>query len=159
MLSGSFSALNVVHFHACLELSGADTHKSDPVSVGLVHICLDFKDKGGKVLAEWIDLSCKRLSWQERWSFSGNAPKGLHTEIRKGRTEKYRRKISPLHPIHIQLIAGAVQKLNVVHQLLVINGADDGFCLRAFCLKFPGCNLLCASMAAVKVEIFFVKRS
>ena len=126
--------------------------------MGLVHICLDFKDKGGKVLAEWIDLSCKGLSWQGRGGhFQEMLQKGLHTEIRKGRTEKYRRKISPLHPVHIQLIAGAVQKLNVVHQLLVINGADDGFCLRAFCLKFPGCNLLCASHGSGKSGDFLCK--
>ncbi len=40
----------MVDFHACLEFAGADTHESDTVPVSLIHIGLDLKHKGGKVL-------------------------------------------------------------------------------------------------------------
>jgi len=48
------AALHMVVFRISLELAGADTHKGQSVSVGLVHICLNLKDKGGEIRVEGI---------------------------------------------------------------------------------------------------------
>ena len=39
-------ALDMINFHTGVEFSGHDPHKCDSVPVGLIHICLNFKNKG-----------------------------------------------------------------------------------------------------------------
>ena len=45
--------------------------------------------------------------------------KSLHTEIRQCRTEKYRGKLSLRHKFLIKLRARPVQKLDLLHQLII----------------------------------------
>ncbi len=49
-----FIALDVEDLCVALELAGADTHEGQTVAVGLVHVCLNFEHKRGKVRAEGI---------------------------------------------------------------------------------------------------------
>ena len=49
---------------------------------------------------------------------------GLHTEIRQGGAEKHRRQIAAAHPLHIQLVAGSVQKLDLLQELLLVVLSD-----------------------------------
>ena len=53
-----FASLDVVYLHACLKFSRHDPHKGNTVSVSLVHISLNLKDKCGKRLLERINHSC-----------------------------------------------------------------------------------------------------
>ena len=55
-------ALDMVHFHSSLKPSGADPHERDPVPVGLVHVGLDLKYKGGKLFIKRIHLAIQSLS-------------------------------------------------------------------------------------------------
>ena len=45
----------MVYFHSGIELTGADTHESHPVSVLRIHVGLNLKDEGGKLLFNRID--------------------------------------------------------------------------------------------------------
>ena len=45
----------MVHFLAGLEFTRTDPHKSDPVTVHLVHVGLDLKYKCRKLIFHWID--------------------------------------------------------------------------------------------------------
>ena len=49
-------------FLASLKLTRADSHKRNSVAVSLIHICLYFENKGGKMLVEGIYLSRNRLA-------------------------------------------------------------------------------------------------
>ena len=50
-------ALHMEYFHACLKLSGTDTHECDSVTVRFVHICLNFKYKRTEIFGKRIDLA------------------------------------------------------------------------------------------------------
>ena len=56
------TALHMLYFHAGLKLAGAYTHERDSVTVGFIHIGLDFKYKGGKIIFHRIDKSRIRPS-------------------------------------------------------------------------------------------------
>ena len=68
------AALDVVDLLVRLELAGDHPHKGDAVPVGLVHIGLDFKDKGGEILVKGVDDLVSRLPGQGR---GGHAQKLL----------------------------------------------------------------------------------
>ena len=86
------AALNVVYLHTGLELAGYNTHERDTVTVRLVHICLDFKDKRGKIIGKRTDFSCDSPSRQWRSShLQEMLQKGLYTKVGQSGTEKYRR--------------------------------------------------------------------
>ena len=46
--------LHVVSLHAALELAGADAHKGDAITVGLVHVGLDLEDEGRELVAAGV---------------------------------------------------------------------------------------------------------
>ena len=50
-----FIALNVVVIFTALELTGANSHKGNSIAVGLIHIRLNFENKGGEIIIEGID--------------------------------------------------------------------------------------------------------
>ena len=50
------AALHMIVFCISLEFAGANTHKGQAVTVGLVHIGLDLKDKSGEIRIESIHL-------------------------------------------------------------------------------------------------------
>ena len=86
------AALNVVYLHTGLELAGYNTHERDTVTVRLVHICLDLKDKRGKIIGKRTDFSCDSPSRQRRSShLQEMLQKGLYTKVGQSGTEKYRR--------------------------------------------------------------------
>ena len=60
------TALNMVYFHSCLKLTGADAHESDTVTVCLVHVCLDLKYERGEIFPERVDHACRCLSRKRR---------------------------------------------------------------------------------------------
>ena len=51
-----FAPLDVVDLHPLLKPAGADADKGDAVPVGLVHVGLDLKDKGGKLRGKGVYL-------------------------------------------------------------------------------------------------------
>ena len=94
----SLSALHMADFHVGIKLSGADTHKGNPVPVRLVHVRLDFKDKGGKIIFhrdQSVPMSAFRGSGVVV-IFKKCCRKCLHAEVCQGGTEEYRRQICRL---------------------------------------------------------------
>ena len=52
----------MLYFHTGIKLTGTNSHKSDPVSVCLIHICLNLKYKSRKLMFYRIDQSDIRFS-------------------------------------------------------------------------------------------------
>ena len=94
-----FASLHMVYTHSRVELSGTDTHKSDPVPVRLVHIRLNLEYKGGKILFfHRVDLTVIRHSRKGRSRHGKEVfQEGLYAEIGQRRPEKYRGELSLVH--------------------------------------------------------------
>ena len=45
------------NLHSLFKSSGTDTHKGNTVTMCLIHVCLNLKDKGRKALIHGIDFS------------------------------------------------------------------------------------------------------
>ena len=60
------ASLDMVYFHSGLELTGADAHERDTVTVCLVHVCLDLKYERGEIFPERVDHACRCLSRKRR---------------------------------------------------------------------------------------------
>ena len=85
--------------------------------------------------------------------------KCLNTEVCESRSEEYRGKLSGTYKLLIKLIAGSVEKLDIVAQLCVEIGTDDGIhvCslhVEGLCGNLllsahgsrEGCDLLCLAV-------------
>ena len=59
-------ALDVLHLHALLKLAAANADESNSVPVGLVHVGLDFKHKGGEAGVEGVHHALGRVPGQGR---------------------------------------------------------------------------------------------
>ena len=80
--------LDVVDLPVGLELAGDHPEEGDAVPVGLVHIGLDLKDKGGEVVVQGVDDQLPRPPGQGgRGHAEEVLQKGLHTEVGEGRAE------------------------------------------------------------------------
>ena len=101
------AALDMVDFHSCLKLTGADTHECDTVTVCLVHIRLDLKYKGGEIFSQRIDHACQSvfLGSGEVVIFQEMLQESLDTEVCECGSEEYRGKLSGADKLLIKLIA------------------------------------------------------
>ena len=59
------ASLHMCNLHTSGKFSGTDTHKRDTVTVCLIHICLYFKYKCGKMLIKWVYFS--DVSFTRQW--------------------------------------------------------------------------------------------
>ena len=121
-------ALHVEGVHATLELARANAHKGDAVSVVLVHIGLDLKHKAAKVVAAGIDrLAGERIDIgaRRRGQAQELLEEGLHTKVGERRAKERRAQLAAGHSIQVELVAGAIEQLDVVHQVLVVLLADE----------------------------------
>lgn len=66
----------------------------------------------------------------------------LHTEICERRAKKYRGKLSLAHKLLVKLRAGPVQKLNLLHQLILLVRAYDLIDFRGIQGNLSGLSLL-----------------
>ena len=109
-----FVSLHVIIFRVALELARADAHKGKPVSVRLVHVCLNLENERRKIGAERIDQAAVGHARQRA---RGHAQKlfeeRLHAEVRECRAKEHRRQLSALHFLHVELTSRA-KKLHVV---------------------------------------------
>ena len=69
----------------------------------------------------------------------------LHSKVCEGRPEKGRREFSCADLLHVEGLAGPVEKLDVIKKLAVVIRPDHLLCLCSLQIKFPGRNLLLAS--------------
>ena len=116
-------ALHVEGVHAALELARANAHKSDAVAVVLVHVGLDLKDKAAKVVAAGIDrLAGKRIGIgaRRRGQTQELLEEGLYAKVGKRRAKERRTQLAASHSVQVELVAGAIEQLDVVHQVPMI---------------------------------------
>ena len=111
-----FATLHMHNFHACLKLTGADTHKSNSVTMGLIHICLNLKYKCRKFIREWVYHLATGCTRQRRCChIQEMLQKGFYTKVCQCRTKKYRRKLSGTNLFQIKGIACSIQQFNFVN--------------------------------------------
>ena len=111
-------ALHVEGIHAALELTRANAHKGDAVTVVLIHIGLDLKHKAAKVVAAGIDrLTGERIGIgaRRRGQTQELLEEGLHTKVGERRAKERRAQLAAGHGIQVELVAGAIEQLDIVH--------------------------------------------
>lgn len=87
--------------------------------MGLIHIRLNLKYKGGKIIFYRFHNTDIRFSGKGSCRHLQKVlQEYLHAEIGEGRAEKYRSQISPAHFFQIELSAGSVKKLYFLLQLV-----------------------------------------
>ena len=109
-----FAGLDVVILRVPLELAGADSHKRQPVPVGLVHVGLNFEYERGEIRGEHIYLALIADPGQR----CGGHPqeflqKRLHAEGGQSGAEEHRGQRSVPHSLHVKVPAGT-QQLHLV---------------------------------------------
>ena len=123
-----FVALHVEGIHAALELSRADAHEGDAVAMVLVHVGLDLEHKTAEVVARGLHrLAAERvgIGARRRREAQELLEEGFHAEVGERRAEEGRAELSGGHGVEIELVARAVEQLDVVHQVLVVLLADE----------------------------------
>ena len=114
--------------HATFELARADAHKGDAVAVVLVHVGLDLKHEAAKVVAAGIDrLTGERVGVgaRRRGQAQELLEEGLNAKVGERRAKERRAQLAAGNGIQIELVAGAIEQLDVVHQVLVILLANE----------------------------------
>ena len=118
----------MVSLHAALELAGADAHKGDAVTVGLVHVGLDLEDEGRELVAAGVyGLAGQAVHAGQR---GGGEPqevlqKRLHAEVGQSRAKEHGAQLTAQHLVEVKFLGSAVQQLDLVHQLLVQVGGQQ----------------------------------
>ncbi len=85
------SALHMHNFHATVKFTGANAQKCNTVAVGLVHICLDFKDKSGEMGIHRVNFTDVRFARQRCRSHAQKfLQEWFYAEVRQCRAEEYR---------------------------------------------------------------------
>ena len=83
--------LHMKHFHACLKLTGTDSHKCNTVAVCFIHICLDLKDESREGILHRIDHAHICFSRKRGGGhLQEMLQEDLHTEVGQGGSEEYR---------------------------------------------------------------------
>ena len=109
--------------HAALELARANAHKGDAVAMVLVHVGLDLKHKAAKVVTAGIDrLAGKRIGIgaRRRGQAQELLEEGLHAKVGERRAKERRAQLAAGHSIQVKLVSGAIEQLDVVHQVPMI---------------------------------------
>ena len=121
-------ALHMEGIHAALELARANAHKGNAIAMVLVHVGLDLKHEAAKVVAAGIDrLTGERIGIgaRRRGQAQELLEEGLHTKVGERRAKERRAQLAAGHSIQVELVAGAIEQLDVVHQVLVVLLADE----------------------------------
>ena len=121
-------ALHMEGVHAALELARANAHKGDAVAVVLVHVGLDLKHKAAKVVAAGIDRFAGErigIGARRRGQTQELLEEGLHAKVGERRAKERRAQLAAGHGIQIELVAGTIEQLDVVHQVLMVFLADE----------------------------------
>ena len=113
--------------HAALELARADTHEGDAVAVVFVHVCLDFEDESRKLVAHRIDRLAreavgigKRRGGEAQELFQER----FDAEVGERAAEEHGGELAGAHCIEVELVACAVEQLNVVDEVRVVRFSD-----------------------------------
>ena len=116
-------ALHMEGIHATLELTRANAHKGNTVAVVLVHVGLDLKDKAAKVVLGGRDrLAGERIGIgaRRRGQAQELFKEGLHAKVGERRAKERRAQLAAGHGIQVELVAGTIEQLDVVHQVPMI---------------------------------------
>ena len=129
-----FALLHMEGIHAALKLARANAHKGNAVTVGFVHVGLNFKHECAEILAGGVNRIAGfniHAGQGRRGEAQKVGQEGLHAKVGKGRAEKYGAQLTAQHGIQIKFFGSAVQQFNVIAQLLVQVRPDQGFQLGA----------------------------
>ena len=114
--------------HAALELARTDAHKGDAVTVVLVHVGLNLKDKAGEVVGRRVHGLARKgvlVGQRRRCQAQELLQEGLHTKVGERRAKEGRAKLAAGHGVKIQLIARTVKQLDIVHQVAMVLFANE----------------------------------
>ena len=121
-------ALHVVGAHATLELARADAHERDAVAMVAVHVRLDLEHKAAELGPGGLDLLAGkdvRIGQGLRRKAQEVLQERLHAKVRECRPKEHGRQAAGADRLEVELVVGAVQKLDVVHQGAVVFLADE----------------------------------
>jgi len=91
-----------------------------------VHVGLDLENETAEKILVGLDRALVALAWRG-WRGHGQklVQEGFDAEIGQGAAEKDRGQLACQDALHIQVVPGDVQKLDVRYQALLVAGADD----------------------------------
>ena len=92
-----------------------------PVSMCLVHVCLDLEYECGEIIRHRIDLTL--IGYSRKWRgchLEEVLKESLHTEVCKRGTEEYRCHISLAYLFLVKFHTCSVQKLDLIHELFLL---------------------------------------
>ena len=116
-----FITLHMIYFLGSVKFTGTDSHKCDSVSVCLVHVCLDFKDKRREILFDRIDHAAVCRTRKRRHRHREEVlQKSLHTKVGERRSEEYRGELSLADKLLVKLCTCAVEQLDLIHELFFL---------------------------------------
>ena len=125
---GKAQALATLHMEILLipfKAAGADAHEGDTVTVGLVHVGLNFEYECGKMFVKRIDDIVVGYSGQGRHGHFKEAFKErLNTEVVESRAEEHGAEAATADFLNIKVVACTVQKLYIIGKRLSEPVAD-----------------------------------
>ena len=116
-----FVSLYMIYLLGSVKLTGTDTHKGNSVTMSLVHICLDLKHKGRKIVRHRINLFLICNTRKRRGCHGQEVlQKSLHTKVCQRRSKKYRSQLTFTYQLLIKICTCSVKKLYFFHQLFLL---------------------------------------
>ena len=106
-------------FLVAFEFARAYAHKGYPVTVSLIHICLNLEHESGEFLVKGIDYFIACNARQRRHGhFKEAFQKRLDAEVIQSGAEEHGAELTAAHLLDIELVACAVKKLDIVGKCL-----------------------------------------
>ena len=116
-------ALHMESVHAALKLARANAHEGNAVAVVLVHVGLDLKHKAAKVVLGGRDrLASERIGIgaRRRCQAQKLLKEGLYAKVGERRAKERRAQLAASHGVQVELVAGTIEQLDVVRQVLMV---------------------------------------
>ena len=131
----AFAAARVEHIHIALEFSRDNAHEGHAVAVLGIHVGLNLKNKGGKLLRRRIDREPVAFARQRRrCQLKETIEQHLHTKVVGSTSEKHRRQLTGEHLIDIEVRTRALEQFKLITHLLIsrfFHRGLDAFILNA----------------------------
>ena len=118
-----FVALHMIYFFGRFKFARADAHEGDPVTMGFVHVGLDFEHEGREHVIHGIDHPGIRDSRKRRCGhLQEMLQESFHAKVGERGAEEHRCKSSGAHFFLVEIGTGAVEQLDLLQQLFLLLG-------------------------------------